>query len=53
MSGYWTCVKCGYLVVAKEKPAPIRWSDGHVCYFEESKTLDEAMEKHDSKKEEK
>ena len=29
----WSCRKCGHEVISKEKPQPIRWSDGHVCYF--------------------
>lgn len=29
----WICSKCGHEVYAKEKPQPIKWTDGHVCYF--------------------
>jgi len=29
----WTCGVCGHLVVAKGKPEPIHWTDGHVCGF--------------------
>jgi hypothetical protein len=29
----WYCPKCGHEVIASEKPQPIRWTDGHVCYF--------------------
>jgi hypothetical protein len=25
---------CGHEVVAEKTPAPIRWKDGHVCYFD-------------------
>jgi hypothetical protein len=31
----WECPKCGHEVLAYEKPQPIKWSDGHVCYFRE------------------
>lgn len=31
--GRWTCRKCGQLFIAKERPSPMRWSDGHVCHF--------------------
>lgn len=36
----WVCRKCGQEVVAKERPAPMRWTDGHVCSFvrQEDKT---------------
>ncbi len=30
----WIC-KCGHIVLAVERPEPIRWSDGHVCKFVE------------------
>ncbi|MHA2217190.1 MAG: hypothetical protein ACXADW_13565 [Candidatus Hodarchaeales archaeon] len=29
----WYCPKCGHEVLASEKPQPIHWTDGHVCYF--------------------
>ena len=29
---------CGHEVVAEKTPAPIRWNDGHVCYFEPEQT---------------
>ena len=29
----WICLKCGHEVMADRKPAPIKWTDGHVCYF--------------------
>jgi len=29
----WICPKCGHEVMAKDRPAPIKWTDGHVCYF--------------------
>jgi formylmethanofuran dehydrogenase subunit E len=32
--GQWVCSKCGHVVIAQEKPKPIKWDDGHVCYFE-------------------
>ena len=28
---------CGHLVSADTRPEPIRWTDGHVCAFEEEK----------------
>ena len=31
----WRCMECGHEVHATEKPQPIRWDDGHVCYFAE------------------
>ena len=36
----WECRKCGHEVVAEQKPQPIRWTDGHVCYFSEKKEDD-------------
>ncbi len=33
----WVCGRCGHEVMAVEKPQPIRWTDGHVCYFYERK----------------
>jgi hypothetical protein len=27
----WYCRDCGHLVIAKEEPDPIRWTDLHVC----------------------
>lgn len=32
---FWHCPKCGHEVVTVERPEPIRWTDGHVCYFRE------------------
>ena len=31
----YECVSCGHVVLSSspEGPAPIRWSDGHVCRF--------------------
>ena len=29
----YVCEKCGYTVMAQETPAPIKWTDGHVCRF--------------------
>uniref|UniRef100_A0A6M3JJK6 Uncharacterized protein n=1 Tax=viral metagenome TaxID=1070528 RepID=A0A6M3JJK6_9ZZZZ len=29
----YVCRKCGHEVYASEQPSPIRWTDGHVCYF--------------------
>lgn len=29
----WACQECGHEVMAIEKPAPIKWTDHHVCYF--------------------
>lgn len=33
--GYQTyvCGKCGHEVIAHQKPAPIKWTDGHICSF--------------------
>jgi hypothetical protein len=37
----WVCRRrvgdevCGYIVVSERRPDPIRWTDGHVCHFEE------------------
>lgn len=42
----WICKRklkdgevCGQIVMAAEKPQPIHWSDGHVCFFEEEKKV--------------
>lgn len=29
----WICGRCGQEVFSKERPDPIRWTDGHVCRF--------------------
>lgn len=29
----YICIKCRHEVLAMEKPQPIKWTDGHVCYF--------------------
>jgi len=29
----WICESCEHEVIAAERPAPIKWSDGHECYF--------------------
>ena len=29
----WHCPKCGHEVTAVERPEPIKWTDGHTCYF--------------------
>ena len=29
----WICKYCGHEVIAKEKPQPMRWTDGHICHF--------------------
>jgi len=29
----WVCAKCGHEVLDVETPSPIRWDDGHVCFF--------------------
>jgi len=39
----WYCSKCGHVVVSSEKPEPIRWDDGHVCYFRLEKEEGEAL----------
>lgn len=42
----WIC-KCGHEVTAEERPPPIKWTDGHVCYFyeaSEEETLDAELE---------
>lgn len=35
-SKWWICSKCGHEILSS-KPAPIKWTDGHVCYFVENK----------------
>jgi len=41
MSKTWICRKlikgeeCGQIVIADTRPAPIRWTDGHACAFEQ------------------
>lgn len=41
----YVCVDCGHEILIASKPQPIRWSDGHVCYFVESKpTIEERKE---------
>lgn len=34
---HWVCVDCGHEVSAIDRPAPIRWTDGHCCRFQEVK----------------
>jgi hypothetical protein len=29
----WVCPKCGHIIVAENRPSPIKWSDGHMCTF--------------------
>lgn len=29
----WACSDCGHLVIASDRPQPIRWTDGHICHF--------------------
>lgn len=36
-SKWWVCPKCGHEILSSDKPAPIKWTDGHVCYFVENK----------------
>lgn len=31
----WECFHCGHVVYAKDYPMDIKWSDGHVCRFNE------------------
>ena len=33
----WKCSKCGHVVIANERPAPIKWDDGHICSFIEDR----------------
>jgi len=33
----YLCKDCGHEVHAEDRPRPIRWTDGHVCYFELAK----------------
>ena len=40
----WYCPKCGHVVISEMKPEPIRWSDGHVCYFKPESKEGEAFE---------
>jgi len=37
----WVCPKCGHEVIARERPQPIKWTDGHVCYFVPGKEEDD------------
>ena len=37
----WICSICKHEVLSTEKPDPIKWSDGHVCNFEEEDEFDE------------
>jgi len=30
----YKCNQCGHEVLSHDKPEPIKWSDGHVCYFQ-------------------
>lgn len=30
----YKCEDCGHEVLAEKQPAPIRWTDGHVCHFQ-------------------
>ena len=27
----WKCKSCGHIVVSKEEPDPIHWTDLHIC----------------------
>jgi len=29
----WICKKCGHEVLSETRPNPIKWTDGHICYF--------------------
>lgn len=31
---YYFCNKCGHVVISDIKPEPIKWTDGHVCFFQ-------------------
>lgn len=31
----WVCSECGHEVMQAQRPEPMRWSDGHVCRFQE------------------
>ena len=33
----WVCTKCGHEVMSSTNPTPMKWTDGHVCYFREEK----------------
>jgi len=39
----WVCRKCGHEVTAKDRPQPIRWTGGEMCYFYEVKDLTEEL----------
>ena len=45
MSKTWICRKrikgeeCGQIVIADTRPAPIRWTDGHTCAFEQERGI--------------
>ena len=45
----WYCPKCGHVVISEKKPEPIRWSDGHVCYFKPEIEEGEAFKVSDQK----
>ena len=45
----WYCPKCGHVVISEMKPEPIRWSDGHVCYFKPESKEGEAFKISDQK----
>jgi hypothetical protein len=29
----YVCRSCGQIVIASTPPRPMKWTDGHVCYF--------------------
>lgn len=48
----YECRACGQIVISDEPPQPIRWTDGHVCFFKvkqdpEIKTPDPSFKKGD------
>jgi hypothetical protein len=36
----WICLRCGQEVLAADRPAPINWTDGHICNFTENHTYE-------------
>lgn len=39
----WICMSCGHEVLSDEKPQPIHWTDGHVCYFMEYEEQEDSV----------
>ena len=42
----WICPKCGHelsVSATEHRPDPIRWDDGHICYFQQAKEEGEGI----------